>query len=63
MTAEPGAALSQLQILGKLEEFDPTADTVAAYVERAQLFFVVNNIPADACAVERHRQGELPAAA
>ena len=47
MTAEPGAALSQLQFLGKLEEFDPTADTVAAYVERAQLFFVVNNIPAE----------------
>ena len=35
------------QILGSLETFDPATDTVAAYAERAELFFEVNNITAD----------------
>ncbi len=34
-----------MQILGRLEEFDPTTDTVAAYEERTEIFFSVNGIP------------------
>ena len=51
--SRPAAAAASLvtasmtQILGSLETFDPTTDTVAAYVERAELFFAVNNIPAE----------------
>ena len=30
--------------IGQLTEFDPTSDSVAAYVERTQLFFIANNI-------------------
>ena len=45
--AAPLVTASMTQILGSLETFDPTTDTVAAYVERAELFFAVNNIPAE----------------
>ena len=30
--------------IGQLAEFDPTSDSVSAYVERAQLFFQANEI-------------------
>ena len=30
--------------IGKLSEFDPTSDSVSAYVERANLFFEANEI-------------------
>ena len=40
-------AAPSMQILGTLEAFDPTADTVSAYVERTELFFAVNNIAAE----------------
>ncbi len=48
-----------MQILGRLEEFDPTTDTVAAYEERAEIFFLVNGIPEEkkgGCFSERIRQ-------
>ena len=32
--------------IGKLSEFDPTSDSVSAYVERANLFFEANEIVA-----------------
>ena len=32
--------------IGKLSEFDPTSDSVSAYVERANLFFEANEIAA-----------------
>ena len=35
------------RVLGKLEPFDPSTDTVTAYVDRAELFFTVNSIGAD----------------
>jgi len=31
-------------VLGKLEVFDPDTDTVASYVDQAELFFAVNGI-------------------
>ena len=39
--------VAPMQILGTLETFDPATDTVVAYMERAELFFAVNNIAAD----------------
>ena len=35
------------RVLGKLEPFDPSTDTVTAYVDRAELFYTVNSIGAD----------------
>ena len=32
--------------IGKLSEFDPTSDSVSAYVEQANLFFKANEIAA-----------------
>ena len=45
--AAPLVTASMTQTLGSLETFDLTTDTVAAYVERAELFFAVNNIPGE----------------
>ena len=43
----PALVATPMQILGALEAFDPSTDTVSAYVERAELFFTVNNIAAE----------------
>ena len=43
----PPAIPPTTQILGSLETFNPATDTVAAYAERAELFFEVNNITVD----------------
>ena len=43
-TAGGAVAAVPMQILGQLEAFDPTTDTVSSYVERAELFFAVNGI-------------------
>ena len=43
----PAVTAAPMQILGVLEVFDPTTDSVVTYVERAELFLEVNSIPMD----------------
>ncbi len=44
---------------GKIEEFQPEFESIAAYLEIVELFFDANNIPAARHVPMRHWQQEL----
>ena len=39
--------VQQVAAIGSLDEFNPTNDSITAYVERAQLYKEANSVPED----------------